>query len=172
MEQDPLALLKSMGIDIAKMDENEESLLGKRKRNPRVCICGHPMSRHSNVGGFISCKPAKMHCHCNDPIPVLEASDTRVFFRKSWGSGMSHALTRGAHALAQQGKTSTWHIPNYKCFNQCGATENLIPVLLEQQGDRGFVVLKGLKREAVSEFMTHKIDQLLCPQCFEIAKGR
>ena len=67
-------------------------------RDGRICICGHPVGRHTSFVGLVSCKPARLECPCKKIHPVLEVPNTRYFMRKTIGNGISHALTLGLRA--------------------------------------------------------------------------
>lgn len=84
----------------------------KMKRNPRdnrICLCGHPVARHKDWGiGTIRCEPSRMMCRCTSLQPVIEADDTRVFLRKTTGSGAFHALGRGMAAARDKNIEVRW----------------------------------------------------------------
>jgi hypothetical protein len=88
--------------------EANEELTQRGPRDQRVCLCGHPVSRHMEIMGIVRCKPSKMECSCKKVTPVLEVSDLRVFLRKTDGSGPMHALGRGLAAAVQKEINVKW----------------------------------------------------------------
>lgn len=112
-----------------------EHELGKRPgngRDRRICLCGHPVGRHTMVSGITFCKPSRMECPCKAQRLVLESEDTRVFLRKTEGSGALHALGRGLKAAKDAGKKVTW-IVEMKC-DRCQKDGPVSPVAVTQRG--------------------------------------
>jgi hypothetical protein len=118
----------------------------KYDRDGRVCLCGHPMKRHA----FTKCSPSRLICPCKKARPVLETSDTRVFLRKTRGSGTGHALAQGI--LAAKGKHEITWLVEMKC-DKCGTEGKVSPVAVSQQG--------SIMDEATG------FDALLCQKCRE-----
>jgi hypothetical protein len=102
-------------------------------RDGRICACGHSMTKHTEVGGIVMCKPSKMDCPCKKSRPVLDAEDTRPFLRKTQGPGPMHALSRGLAALLTSGKNADWIIDLVcdKCSKSSGM---LSPVPVTKDG--------------------------------------
>jgi hypothetical protein len=124
----------------------------RRGRDPRVCICGHPVSRHTTLsGGLVYCKPSRMECPCKTVRPVIEASDTRLFLRKTEGPGVLHALGRGVQVSVKAGHEITWLVP-MQC-DRCKTEGQVSPVPVTQRG------------VAVNE--PTGFDALLCRKCRE-----
>jgi len=119
-------------------------------RDGRICICGHPMKRHTEYGGLSTCSPSRLVCPCKKGKPVLEVSDTRVFLRKTRGSGTAHALTQGI--LACKGKHEVKWLVEQRC-DRCKSEGKVSPVPVTQQGI--------IKDEATG------YDVLLCQRCRE-----
>lgn len=132
--------LNALGLSIEDVqkaeDEMYEALGSRRYRttvDPRICLCGHPVGRHTVVGGITFCKPARMECPCKKCRPVIEVDDVRKFLRKTGGAGPLHALTLGIKSLAESGKKAKW-IVDVSC-DRCGATDTpVVPVPVTQRG--------------------------------------
>lgn len=132
----------------------EAELVATRKYrtgDKRICVCGHPAGRHTQVQGLTICKPSRMECPCKNLRAVLRAEDTRNFLRKTEGSGMLHALGRGLVAAQQAGKSVEWLIES-KC-DRC-LTPGVVTAVAVTQ--RGIVV------QAATGY-----DALLCRKCRE-----
>lgn len=123
----------------------------RRSGDRRICVCGHPAGRHTQVQGITLCKPTRMECPCKNLRAVLRAEDTRNFLRKTEGSGALHALGRGLKAAHEAGKTVEWLV-EAKC-DRCLTPGQVSPVAVTQ---RGIVV------QAATGF-----DALLCRKCRE-----
>jgi hypothetical protein len=136
-------------------EETEEAALNISTegydRDGRICACGHPMKRHSSYGGLSTCSPTRLVCPCKEARAVIETSDTRVFLRKTRGSGTLHALAQGLHAAQKAGHTVKWLI-EMKC-DKCGTQGQVRPVSVSQRG----VIME----EATG------YDKLLCVTCRE-----
>lgn len=89
----------------------------KKERNHSVCVCGHSVSYHTEVGGRHVCSPAKIRsCKCASVRPVLEVQNLRLFMCTTEGSGSEHALGKGITASEANGKEYTWIAPaGLKC---------------------------------------------------------
>lgn len=118
-------------------------------RDGRICICGHPVSRHTVVSGVTFCKPTRMECPCKKTRPVLESRDTRPFLRKTEGAGRSHALGRGMAAARTKNIEFNW-IVDMKC-DRCQKEAPLSPVPVSQTG--------------VAQVSATGFDALLCGEC-------
>lgn len=106
-----------------KEKEEEEA----RKRDGRICSCGHPVKHHTKTSdGYISCKPGRQFCPCEMLAPVIKVPDTRYFMRRSQGNGARHALSMGIHAAIKANTKSEdlmeWLVPpvcqNPNCGNE------------------------------------------------------
>jgi len=122
----------------------------KYDRDGRICLCGHPMKRHANYGAGSTCSPSRLICPCKKSRPVIETSDTRVFLRKTRGSGSGHALAQGI--LAAKGKHDITWLVEMKC-DKCEAEGKVSPVAVSQRGT--------IMDEATG------FDALLCQKCRE-----
>lgn len=122
-----------------------------RLRDGRICGCGHPVSRHTNVSGIVYCKPTKMECPCKRIRPVIEVSDTRSFLRKTEGGGVYHALTRGLQAAVASRHKIEWLVEE-KC-DRCGVEGKVAPVPVTSNG--------------VAMHEATGYDALLCKTCRE-----
>jgi hypothetical protein len=120
-------------------------------RDGRICVCGHPMKRHAVYGGMTSCTPTRLVCPCKSARPVLDVSDTRVFLRKTRGSGSLHALAQGLFAAIKANHKVDWLVEQ-KC-DKCGIEGKVSPVAVSQ---------RGVIMEEATGF-----DALLCVKCRE-----
>jgi hypothetical protein len=130
------SVLTAMGIDPeAARAVDRAQRRGRRVRDNRVCICGHGMSRHSDVNGATFCKPSALTCECKAARPVLEADDTRYFLRRTNGPGTAHALVRGIAASGERGVRVRW-IEQPTC-DRCGSAEGgILPAPVMRAGGR------------------------------------
>lgn len=153
MTSDATNPLTALGMDLDEVLEMDSVLRTRpSERDGRICICGHGVSKHSELAGAVNCKPSKMDCPCKKIRPVLDAEDTRPFLRKTQGGGPMHALSRGLASLVSSGKQAEW-IVDLKC-DRCGdQSDRLVPVPVTQSGT------------AVTE--ATGFDALLCPKCRE-----
>jgi hypothetical protein len=148
-------LLKQMGIDPKEAIETDADLSKRKRRDPRICICGHGANRHIFDNGVWACAPSRLVCACQGFRPVLEVEDTRPFLRKSSGPGVRHALIRGLSRLVEDGRTATW-IEDPKC-EKCGSeNQGIVPVAFTFSG-----------RVAYSEGEMSGKHAFLCQGCLE-----
>ena len=148
-------LLKEMGIDPDEAVKVDRELSAKKRRDPRVCICGHGANRHMEDNGVWACAPSRLTCTCQGLRPVVEVEDTRKFLRKSSGPGSKHALIRGLSTLIGEGKHATW-IEEPTC-EKCGAEgSGIVPVPFSFTG-----------RVAYSENEMSGKHAFLCEDCLE-----
>jgi len=144
--------LEVLGISFEEAREVDKKLSrkSKAKRDRRVCLCGHGVSKHTTYNGILVCKPSAMTCPCKKINPVLEAEDTRMFLRKTEGAGPMHALSRGIYACLEAGKKVEW-IVALEC-DRCHATDKrVVPVPVTQN---------GFSADYATGF-----DALLCDEC-------
>ncbi len=119
--------LAALGLSIDEAVETDKKLKEQKPRDPRVCLCGHAVNKHTVVNGITMCNPSRMTCRCKNCKPVIEVDDTRKFLRKTTGPGYEHALIRGIAALHEIGKGMKWIEPP-KC-DRCSTTEGrIVPV--------------------------------------------
>lgn len=145
--------LAAMGMDADKVMEIDSALRTRpSKRDGRICLCGHGVSKHQVFNGLVMCKPSKMDCPCKKVRAVLDVEDTRPFLRRTQGAGPEHALARGLAALAMNDKEAHWII-DLECDMCHEHSDRLIPVPVTQTG------------HAVHEATGY--DALLCPNCRE-----
>jgi hypothetical protein len=131
---DARSILAGMGIDPDEAIATDKRLKTKPRRDPRVCVCGHAVSKHVPESG--ACEPTKYKCPCRNAHPVMTAEDTRMFLRKTTGPGPEHALTRGIAALAEAGKGCAWIEGADACF-KCGSVSgNARAVATDSTGSR------------------------------------
>lgn len=145
--------LQAIGMNLDEVVEIDAGLRTRpATRDGRICACGHSMTKHTEVGGIVLCKPSKMDCPCKKSRPVLDVEDTRPFLRKTQGPGPMHALSRGLAALLSLGKSADWII-DLVC-DKCGKSAGLLsPVSVTKDG-------------RTSETATG-YDALLCSKCRE-----
>jgi len=148
--------LKAMGLTTDEVIQVDSNLRTRpAKRDGRVCLCGHGVSKHTivEVPGretISSCKPSKMDCPCKKVRPVIDVEDTRPFLRKTMGSGSMHALSRGLAVLAESGKSADW-IVDLVCDRCEKKSDSLFPVPVTKDG--------RIATDATG------YDALLCPKC-------
>lgn len=135
--KEALEALEAMGISLEEAEKadrvSRETPRRERDRDISVCLCGHGSARHIVVNGTVFCKPSRMECPCKKLRPVLEATDTRKFLRKTTGGGALHALTLGILSHVKENKSVTW-IVDLKC-DRCGKDDkNVVPVPVTQHG--------------------------------------
>lgn len=117
-----------------------EAVNERPAREQRICVCGHPVTRHEETGEGTLCLPTRMTCHCKELRPVIDVSDTRAFLRKT-KSLAEHALTRGIKALVDKGKTWRWLDGEPHCY-VCGAHEVPVwPILVNTRTDTPIMVV-------------------------------
>lgn len=133
-DEDALKALEAMGLSVDEV-RNADSRVRERRheRDPRVCLCGHAVSRHTITNGVVYCKPGRMECPCKKCRPVLEASDTRKFLRKTSGAGALHALSLGMLALVEEKKSAKWII-DLQCDRCKKDDKSVVPVPVTQHG--------------------------------------
>ena len=107
-----------------ELDELEQEMKSKK-----VCICGHPMRRHSLLLDNWDCQPARIWCPCSKPIPVLEAEDLRLFQCQTFGWGARHALTQGIRK-SDKALRATRLLANAHCWI-CEGLGTLYPTPLD-----------------------------------------
>lgn len=149
-------------FDFSEEEAREQARLfesDKFERDGRICLCGHPMSRHTFVNGGSTCSPSRLVCKCRHSRPVLETSDTRVFLRKTRGVGSGHALSQGI--LAAKGKHEITWLIEMKC-DKCGADGKVSPVVVSERG----IILTNFD---TNDDRQPRFDQLLCQNCREDA---
>lgn len=126
----------------------DAQLITRSPRDPRICICGHPAGRHSDLY-VMSCKPSAMSCPCKGLRVVLESDDVRPFLRKTEGAGPLHALGRGMAAAMKKGIKFWWTVP-IMC-DRCKTEGPVSPVAVSQRG--------------ISMSEATGYDALLCASC-------
>lgn len=144
--------LAAMGIDFDEAVKADNKLKDRQIRDPRICLCGHAVNKHTVTNGMVLCTPSRMVCPCKSVRAVIEVEDTRKFLRKTTGPGVEHALVRGIAALADNNKEAKWIDP-IKC-DRCATTEGRIIPCPITEGKQ--VAYKATGRDA-----------LLCTACME-----
>ena len=147
MSQNPFEFM-DFSLDEA-LEADIEMRSRPAERDARVCLCGHPMARHTQISGLVICKPTRMGCPCKKARAVLESDDVRPFLRKTGGAGVQHALGRGLAAAVDKGIKVKW-IVDMKC-DRCQKEGQVSPVPVTQ---RGFAT-----------FEATGYDALLCSVC-------
>lgn len=100
----------------------------------RICVCGHPVGRHTEFAGRVNCAPTRMACPCGELVPVIDVSDTRAFLRKTHGGGTLHALMQGLQAVVTKGHEWSW-VEGFPVCVRC-RTEGVavLPFALDRRG--------------------------------------
>jgi hypothetical protein len=138
-----------------------EGKLNKVK-NREVCVCGHSMAYHTEVGDRVVCSPAKIRsCRCSVGRPVLEADNLRMFMSVTSGVGTEHALGKGLTASAANEHGVHWlggHGTKCDlCLGELGNT-NRIPLALDPY--------TGMPAERSTG-----VDKILCMSCYLEVQG-
>lgn len=132
-------------LDAFDVDQEKLELIDQVVSQPpprydrRICICGHPISRHDPQTGI--CKPSRLDCPCKRKHAVLDVPNTRYFLGKTLGSGEKHALTRGIflarRAMGEDFDAKAKWLVELKCENpSCQAPTKLFPVMCDSDGYR------------------------------------
>lgn len=146
-------VLNSFDFSGDEVQEVEQRGYEHKTRDARICVCGHPMKRHTIVNGLVFCKPTRLECPCKAARSVLEVQDTRYFIRRTSGPGPEHALARGVFASINAGKGVKW-VVELKCDRCKELKETLNPTPVTQRG-------------VVSYDEPTGFDALICRECRE-----
>lgn len=132
MEKNPFEALGWSEEDAEKVSEAIKEPSVPRK-DPRVCLCGHPARAHSTEGitdlargfasrGFNHCRFARMKCPCAGFVEIGTSSDVRVFTFKTAGPDKDHALLKGIKKAQDAGAEFEWTDLSKTACLKCGAT--------------------------------------------------
>ena len=137
----PMDFFSSSEEETLEAIERSES--SPRVRDGRICICGHPNTRHSTYGDIVACNPTRMACDCKVIRLVLETSDTRPFLRRTEGSGADHALQKAVQIAKDKKIEVTWLVESIcdKCQNKTKV--DVVPI--SQNGKKGYNVFLCLE---------------------------
>ena len=139
-------MFEDMGLNYDEALEHEEEMKKRKPRDRTICLCGHGITRHTEVGGRESCSALGYNCACRKIQPILEAEDIRPFICRTEGSGLGHALSRGILSATKKGQTLRW-LEDKRICDKCKATGGrLTPMAVSNNGfiqehDTGFNVL-------------------------------
>lgn len=126
--------LLAIGLDPDEVIAIDQTVSKRtRRKDNRICICGHGVGRHQETAGRHMCNPSAMRCMCRTFRPVLEAEDSRIFLRETLGPGKLHALSRGIAASAEKGKKVEW-IVNLTCDRCQDEEKKVLPIPLTENG--------------------------------------
>lgn len=142
---------------VAVMEREREDARTGGPRDRRICLCGHPLARHTEVRGATICKPSRMECRCRNMVAALTVSDTRSFLRKTTGVGDEHALVKGLTAAIAAGQEFIWLIETV--CSSCGSDEVTAVGLRRTGGEAGVTVCHGGESPEAT--------RLLCAGCTE-----
>mgnify|MGYP006863220138 CR=1 FL=1 len=101
-------------------------------RSKQVCICGHAINKHKDLGRRVYCETGRMVCPCLQEIPVLVVGDTRYFMRKTLGWGSKHALARNLVRCIEKRVEIRWLTDQDKCWNATCTNTPVYPVPLDE----------------------------------------
>lgn len=155
------SFLDSFDVDQEKLELIDKAVSQPPRRNDkRICICGHPMSRHDKETK--KCRPARFDCPCKRNHAVLDVPNTRYFLSRSQGSGEKHALTRGIFlarkAMGEDFDERAEWLVELNCENpSCGKPTKLFPILCDTDWYR---IYDSDKDQGVSAFY--------CEDCREV----
>lgn len=128
----------------------------KKNRSREVCVCGHSMNFHTEVGERTVCSPAKMRCKCVKGRAILEASNLRMFMYSTSGIGSEHALGKGLTASVAHGASFTWvggEGGPATCDICLEKTLDPIPVAVDTLGGQPSTISTG-------------VDKVVCEGCY------
>jgi hypothetical protein len=138
-----------------------ETTNGMRKeRTRKVCICGHSMNFHTEVGGRSVCSPGKIRsCKCRESRPILESKNLRLFMFVTGGIGNGHALGKGLTASFKRGVGYLWIRKNGELsgYAQCD-------ICLSEINDPIPVAIDPLTGSPVE--VSTGIDKIVCLPCY------
>lgn len=126
----------------------------RRRKNRQICICGHSVNFHTEIGGRSVCSPGRMTCRCMTVRAVLESDDIRLFLRNTSGVGAEHALGQGLSACVARGVVFEW-IENPPLCDMC----------TQPTGDGLYPVSVNPHTGQLSDISTG-IDKIVCAACF------
>lgn len=150
--QTSLDALAKTGISLEEIQKMSEILKTTRKKDNRVCVCGHTMTTHNRAtNGIVICRPSAMSCECKRMHPVLTTNNLRPFKRKTSGHRMEHALMLGIARCIEMGGTFEWIADPLTC-ERCNQEAIVFPVCMTKEGHKTPYSV-GL-------------DALLCNDCF------
>jgi hypothetical protein len=133
----PQEILESMGLDPNEAERVDRELTqNARVKDKRICLCGHAVGRHDMTLGRPICVVGRMECKCKNLQPILAVSDTRPFIRKTEGSSLNHALSRGIAAAMSAGCDIDKIEDEWAC-HKCGVSGEAIrltPVAVTANG--------------------------------------
>ncbi len=124
-----------------------------------ICLCGHAIiNKHSILtNGKVHCSPNNWTCYCTKQIPVLVASNLRVFIQTSTGDGERHALQRGINALLKTSGHFEWLPGSRMCFD-CGVYGDIRPTI---------VTYDGISVTPEKGKISNQMDIMLCGECYK-----
>lgn len=132
----PQEILIKMGIDPNEAIQTDKELTAKPRGDKRICLCGHSVGRHDLTLDRPICVVGKQYCNCKKVTPVLIVEDTRPFIRKTEGSALNHALTRGIAGAIEKGQEIQWIEETQYC-HRCetsGEDLRLTPMAVTSHG--------------------------------------
>lgn len=138
MEQniDPMSFFNSSEEETLEAIERSES--SPRIRDGRICICGHPHTRHATFADVVSCTPSRMSCDCKLIRLVADVSDTRPFLRRTEGPGPDHALQKAMKVAKDRNIEVEWLIESI--CDKCETPARVDVVPISQNGKKGYNV--------------------------------
>lgn len=128
----PVDAFDELGLSLTEVEDFQAANRNKKVANKDVCACGHAMNKHTKYeSGHWDCHTAKMWCPCQEPIPVLQADDTKYFMTKTHGYGAKHALATGLLRCRQKG-VATKMIVELQCFKCAITGVELLPAAINR----------------------------------------
>lgn len=152
-EEEVLSPLDPRALEKFKTDH------AKVERSREVCVCGHSMNFHSEVGGGFICSPAKMTCKCSKPRPVLTAENLRLFMYSTTGVGAQHALGKGILASISRDSGYAWLEDPIKCDRCLEPTDAPIPVSAAPT---------GVEKSILPIDESGTVDKIVCVGCYTL----
>lgn len=127
----------------------------KKVKDRRVCVCGHPMSYHGQVGEISVCTPARGRCRCTKSRAILKTTNLRKFMYTTEGVGVNHALGKAIASCRADEVEMVWLDEGgvVKCDICLEVVLEPIPVAVDVAFDRPSGMSTG-------------VDKIICMGCY------
>lgn len=147
MSDNPFEIFE-LGDDLPEQVEKATAKPSVPKKDPRICVCGHPARAHSSEGVTADavekrkynqhvCRYARMACPCAKFIEVVKCDDVRLFTFRTSGIDANHALFKGVSRAKEKDVEFEWSDLSLTACVECGITTG--PRHIVALNDRGRV---------------------------------